>query len=191
MNEIGSKWGEKNITGWFSAHLSSMESFWVFISKFHEKYIVWHVKIDRLTAIWIKWGQNQEKYYRLIFSSSKLYWADLGSHLKISWKIRSVAHQNRLFDCTMNDIRSKWRKILPADFQTTRAQLSRFGGLFQNFMIYIGCDISKLIVFLDYSWYIEVLCQIWVFFELIVASVLSVTHLVAFIRFLKKKQIKN
>ena len=47
---------------------------------------MWHTKIDRLTALTIKWGQIEEK-------------------------------------------------ILPAHFQLVRAQLSRFGTLFQNFIL--------------------------------------------------------
>ena len=82
--------------------------------KISKKSIVWHIKIDSLTALRMKWGQNEEKYYWLIFSSLELYWADLGAHLKISLKVYIVAHQNWKFDCSMNEIGSKWGKKLQA-----------------------------------------------------------------------------
>ena len=69
----------------FKAHLLSLiEQIWELIWKFHLKSIVWHIKIDSLTALWIKWGQNEEKmlpaHFQLIrarFGSSRALFAKL------------------------------------------------------------------------------------------------------------------
>ena len=61
--------------------------------------------------------------------------------------------------------------------------MSRLESSFQNYICYLVCDVSKYL-FMNHLWYVEAVCQIWVFFELFVVSGLSVSHLVAFIRVL-------
>ena len=75
--------------------------------KFHLKFIVWHIKIDILTALWIKWDQNEEKFYRLIFSSIESFW----SSFKISYSILVMIYQNRSFSWSINDTLRKYVEI--------------------------------------------------------------------------------
>ena len=52
----------------FKAHLLSLiEQISELIWKFHKKDIMWQTKIDSLTAVWIRWGQNEEKLLRAHF----------------------------------------------------------------------------------------------------------------------------
>ena len=85
---------------------------------FHLKSIVWHIKIDSLIAPWMKWGQNEEKCYRLIFSSLELDWADLGAHFKNFILNMVVIYQNRSFSWTINKMGSEVEKLYELTFRS-------------------------------------------------------------------------
>ena len=69
----------------FKAHLLSLiEQIWELIWKFHLKSLVWHIKIDSLTALWIKWRQKEEKILPANFQPN---WVVLGAHFKVSYSI--------------------------------------------------------------------------------------------------------
>ena len=124
----------------FKAHwLSLIELICKPIRKFHTKDIVWHIKIDSLTAFWIKWCQNGEKHYRLICSSLVLNWAVLELVLKFHipywlWYIK-IDH--------FHDLSIKWGQKGKNPTSSLLAQVSGFEGSFQIFILNIGCDISK------------------------------------------------
>ena len=59
----------------FKAHLLSLiEQIWELIWKFHIKYWLWRIKIDRFHGVSIKWGQKWKKFYELTFGSGEPFW---------------------------------------------------------------------------------------------------------------------
>ena len=128
-------WSELN---WvvLGAHLKI--SYWIWL---------WYIKIDRFHGLSIKWGQKWKKSYELTFGSDEPFWELISKRYKkcIVWHIKIDSLTALWIKWGQNE-----EKILPAHFQLIRAQLSRFGSSFLNFIFRVGCNLSKLIVFMDY-----------------------------------------
>jgi len=134
----------------------------------------------------------KKQCYRLIFSSLELDWADLGAHFKNFILNMVVTYQNRSFSWTNNKMGSEVEKIVRAHFSLRWAVLrAHFKISIQllvvtnqnrsfSWTIRSGKNCSRSL--LDHQWYIEAVGLMWVFLELLVVTVLSVSHLVAFIR---------
>ena len=102
----------------FKPHLLSLiEQIWELIWKFHLKSIVRHIKINSLTALWIKWGQKEEKIlpgsFSAHLSSIESFW---GAHFKISYSISVAIYQNWSFSWIINKKGSEVEKIVAAHF---------------------------------------------------------------------------
>ena len=105
-----------------------------------------------------------------------------------------VTYQNRSFSWTNNKMGSEVEKIVQAHFSLRWAVLrAHFKISIQilvvtdqnrsfSWTIRSGKNCSRSL--LDHQWYIEAVGLMWVFLELLVVTVLSVSHMVAFIRVL-------
>ena len=65
---------ESEVEKMYKLTFSSGEPFWVLIFKFHIKYWLWHIKIDRFHGLSIKWGRKWKKLYKLTFGSGEPFW---------------------------------------------------------------------------------------------------------------------
>ena len=87
----------------FKAHLLSLnERIWELIKKFHLKYIAWHTKIDSLSALWKKWGQNEGKILPARFQFLRAQLSHFGKSFKNFILNMVVIYENRSLSWTIN-----------------------------------------------------------------------------------------